>query len=145
MSDPNNRIYDVNLVIDKNLIKSITGRLSDVSKPLSTVARQKLEDIEKQFKTFTDPDGNKWADLKPSTLRTKRVNKDKILTRNGKLRKSFYTKVDKHTLEIRTDNYYAVYHQFGTRKMAKRLILKFTDSDYKNLSKLVKAWSKRRR
>lgn len=145
MSDPNGRIYDVNLTVDKNMIKAITGRLSDMSGPLSSVSRQKLADIEKQFKNFVDPDGNKWSPLKPSTLRTKRVNKDKILTRYGKLRSSFYTKVDKHNLTIRTDNEYAVYHQFGTVKMAKRLILKFTDSDYKNLRKLVLAWAKRRK
>ncbi len=129
--------FKVEVKVNDKEIRKILGRLKDVEPPLKTVARKKLDSIQEQFNTQTDPDGNPWAALMPSTLRSKKKNRDKILTREGNLAKSFQPEITRNTLRIFTTIRYAGYHQYGTSKMEQRKILGLTNEDWGEIRKQV--------
>ena len=138
-------MFKVDVKIDQKEIKKITGRLQNVEPPLKTIARKQLDKIENQFRTHTDPDGNKWAELKPSTLRTKKVNRDRILTRSGEMSKSFKSEVTRNSLRIYSDSEIANYHQTGTKKMAQRKIVGFSNKDWGEIRKQLSVWVSRKK
>lgn len=138
-------MFDVKVEINDKEIKKITGRLQNVEPPLKTIARKQLEKIENQFESFTDPEGKKWEALKESTLRTKRKNRDKILTREGNLRRSFKSEVTRNSLKIYSTSDIAKYHQFGTVKMAQRKIIGFSNSDWGEIRKQITVWISRKK
>lgn len=136
--------FKVDVKINQAEIKKITGRLQNVEPPLKTIARKQLAKIEGQFRSQTDPDGNKWSALKPSTLRTKKVNRDKILTRTGTLSQSFQSEVNRNSLRIFSNSDYAIYHQTGTVKMDQRKIVGFSNEDWGEIRKQLKVWISRK-
>ncbi|MGL5065013.1 MAG: phage virion morphogenesis protein [Microcoleus sp.] len=70
-----------------------------------------LDEIENRFVTETDPDGDKWADLKPATW--KRKKSTQILTETRRLRESFGYMAEDDGLSVGTPVNYAATHQFG--------------------------------
>ena len=85
----------------------------------------------------------KWADLKPSTLRTKRTNK--ILTETKALRKSMTKDTDGGAIRVfkrkeflwGTAVSYAGFHQTGTKRMAKRSPLRINNKLARRISKTL--------
>lgn len=137
--------FKIDVKINQAEIKKITGRLQNVEPPLKTIARKQLDKISQQFSSQTDPDGNKWASLKESTLRTKKVNRDKILTRTGALAKSFQSEVTRNSLRIYSESDYGIYHQTGTVKMEQRKIVGFSNKDWGEIRKQITVWVSRKK
>lgn len=131
----------VDVRINREEVKRITGRIKDVIKPLSVFAKKKANDIQKQFYSNSDPDGNKWAPLSPVTIARKKQNKDKILTEYTPLRKSVRVNVLQEGLQLTAGVPYAKYHQQGTSKMPQRVILKITDSDKVRIGRLIRQFA----
>lgn len=130
-------MFEVSIGMDAKQLREIKKRLRDCERPLVTFTREKVKEVEKQFSSMVDPDGKPWKPLKASTVRSKRQNKDKILTHTGKMSKSIRRKTSKLSFEIKVDTDYAIYHQLGTKKMAKREILKITESDKVRIKNLI--------
>lgn len=128
--------------INANQLGITRKRLNNLDPPLRAVERYMREETEKQFATNNDPSGKPWAPLKESTLRSKRQNRDKILTRTGKMRAGFLFRVSGAKLEITNSQEYAIYHQYGTRKMAVRLIVAYTPARLARIKKLVGTYVK---
>ena len=131
----------VDVRINREEVKKITGRIKDVIKPLSIFAKKKANYIQKQFDSNSDPDGNKWAPLSPVTIARKKQNKDKILTEYTPLRKSIRVNVLQEGLQLTAGVPYAKYHQQGTSKMPQRVILKITDSDKVRIGRLIRQFA----
>lgn len=126
------------------LLKQYGSKLRNLEKPLAGFGNYFLVETEKQFVTETDPEGNKWADLAPSTLAQKRRlgYPDDILTRTGKMRKSAIAIASAKTLVITMRSEYAIYHQEGTSKMPQRKILGMNDKRREKLARLIRVYLK---
>lgn len=126
------------------LLKKYGSRLRNLEPPLRGFANYFLTETEKQFVSEKDPEGNRWADLAPSTLAEKRRlgYPDDILTRTGKMRKSVDAIATAKTLVIRMRSEYAIFHQEGTSKMPQRKILGMNDKRRERLAKLIRVYLK---
>ena len=69
---------------------------------------------QKRFKTQTGPDGAAWAPLQPRYARSKKYNKDKVLTLRGYLRSGIhYQATGPAEVEVGSNTKYAAIHQLG--------------------------------
>lgn len=130
-------MFEVSIQMDAKQLREIKKRLRDCERPLVTFTREKVKEVEQQFNKMVDPFGNPWKPLKDSTIKQKKKNKEKILTHTGKMKKSIRRKTDKLSFEIKIDVDYAIYHQEGTVKMAKRRILDITPDDKIRIKNLI--------
>lgn len=117
--------------------------LSAWRKLLNDVRKVLQEGIEERFQTETDPTGQPWAPLK-------RPRPGKILTKTGKLRRSFeYPFRTDSTgmlkwiqLQVLNKVPYGVFHQEGTVKMVARPFLGFTQKMMDRIERLIKNFEK---
>jgi len=99
----------------------------DLKKPLSESAKLIVEDAYRNFDTQGYTYGRAWTPLKPGTVR-QRGNARPILIRSGRLMRGTKVKsVSKTNTIVHNPVDYALYHQFGTRKMAQRKILDISE------------------
>ena len=107
----------INIEIDDGDVLDALTRLRQASRDLTPAMRDigeaLLNSTRERFNTETDPDGNKWADLKDSTKARKPRNKDKILTRDGDLRRELSYREGPDFVEIGSPRVYASTMQFG--------------------------------
>lgn len=130
--------FPVDVRINRDEVKKITGRIKNVIPPLALFAKKKAADIQKQFDNHTDPDGRPWAPLSPKTIARKKQNRDKILTHYGPLRKSIKVEVVQEGLRLTAGATYAKFHQTGTSRMPQRLILAITKTDKVRIGRFIK-------
>jgi phage gpG-like protein len=69
--------------------------------------------------------GERWAPLKASTIAAK--GNSRILVDSGKMRNSFRWNSSSTVGALTNPTEYLPYHQFGTRKMPQRVVVKVTD------------------
>lgn len=130
--------FSVDVRINRDEVKRITGRIKNVIPPLALFAKKKAADIQKQFDTNSDPEGRPWAPLSPKTIALKKQNRDKILTHYGPMRKSIKVEVVQEGLRLTAGVPYAKFHQSGTRRMPQRVILAITEKDKVRLGRFIK-------
>lgn len=123
------------------LMKNLSSRVRNLDPPLRGFGNYLGRKTEQQFVQQEDPDGRPWADLAPSTLAQKRRQgyPDDILTRTGKMRRSFKAIASSRSLTI-TMSFPAQFHQSGTRKMPQRRILGLNPERRDELRKLVRVY-----
>lgn len=88
--------------------------------------------IKENFVNEEDVKGNKFAPLKPSTIKQKQRQGKvpyKILRDTGQLLNSLNYKTIPNGVVIGYDVPYAKFHQYGTKKMAQRKILPTDESE----------------
>jgi len=79
-------------------------------------------ELQKEFKQGTDPYGKAWKPLRPSTLKSGRHPPP--LTDSGRLRDGTLAQPMRGAgVQIVVGAPYGVFHQYGTRRMARRPIL----------------------
>ena len=81
--------------------------------------------IEQEFATGTNPSGEEWAPLRPSTL--KRGRHPPPLTATGTMRRGVVVTAHPHKITVDIPAPYASFHQDGTEKMAQRAMLPNAD------------------
>lgn len=89
-----------------------------------------------RFRTQSDPRGRGWNPLEPNYRRSKKYNKDKILTLRGHLRSSIRWQPDgPGAIEVGTNLSYAAIHQFGgtIQHHAQSRLQRFRTSNGRNL------------
>lgn len=111
---------------DSRALLNLGARLRELASVPSQAAKTASEDIadliEKEFEAGNDPYGKPWAPLRPSTL--KRGRRPPPLTDTRQLRESVEVKPAKGAgIQITMDEVPGVFHQSGTKNMAKRAIL----------------------
>jgi phage virion morphogenesis protein len=98
----------------------------------------KTQTLRRINSTKTDPDGKKWDELKPETIRRK--GGDDILVRSGTMRDSVAIAISGNQAEVGTSTPYAKYHHAGTSKMPKRQFLGIGSGDRKELEAALNAY-----
>ena len=106
------------------LFRQLRRRLFGLRPVLRTIGEELLSGWRLNWKLETDPYGEKWADLAPSTKRQKRKRGGyQILRDSGDMQNSFHVQATRNTIIIAAGVTYAQYHQFGTKKMPRRMLL----------------------
>lgn len=102
-------------------------------KPVMDEVGQALESqVSARFETETDPDGQAWAAWSTATGESYPTDgaHGRLLNRYGKMLQSLYRKADEASVRVgltavasRSQDVYAVYHEFGTQYMPRRGLL----------------------
>ena len=87
------------------------GDLTPLWRSVTAVIENSTRD---RFRTKTAPDGSTWADLKPSTLESKKGRGSKMVE-YGDLMRSITSHANSTSAVVGTDRPYAKYHQTGTK------------------------------
>ncbi len=118
----------------KSFLTALENKLNDLSVVFEDIGEELLSEFEAAWKSERDPLLRKWADLKESSLKRK-TGGYQILRDTGRLQNSFTVQTDKSGVTIGTNVEYAKYHQFGTKKMPKRMLL--PDRSYDAMEELI--------
>lgn len=114
---------------DGKQLKSMVGgnlrKFRNLLPPFRGVAYFMRDDLLRRSRSQTDPDGNRWASLAPSTLARKRKlgQPATILTATGDMWRSLRIVFTDKFAEITITAAYSRFHQNGTSKMPQRKIL----------------------
>jgi phage virion morphogenesis protein len=87
--------------------------LTDPTPLLSDMGEKLLEFHQQRFRDQTAPDGTPWEPLSYRYKKSKRKNKDKILTLDGPLRNTLRWQIAAQDLLFGTDRPYGAIHHFG--------------------------------
>lgn len=100
-----------------------------------------LNSTRARFRSQTAPDGAPWAALSPGYARRKKRNRDKILTRFGRLAGTLRYQAHPDELQVGTSLIYGATHQFGRpeRNIPARPFLGLSDEDQHRISTLLRA------
>jgi phage virion morphogenesis protein len=115
-------------VNDNQLSATLTRlerQLNDLTPAFKAIGEYYLRRTDDGFRSETNPYGQPWAPLAASTLKQKaRKNRiPKTLQSRGIMRASTSYQATSRSVLIGFATNYAQYHQFGTKKMAQRMLL----------------------
>lgn len=94
-----------------DIYRQLGGDLTPLMRGVSAIVENSTRD---RFRTKTAPDGSTWADLKPSTLKSKKGRGSKMVE-YGDLMRSITSYANSTSAAVGTDRPYAKYHQTGTK------------------------------
>jgi phage virion morphogenesis protein len=117
-------------------LKTLQRKLSSLSKPLKEAADYMVEETEDNFLKESDPDGQRWAPLAASTLKSKRGRN--ILRETEALAGSITSSVGGNQATVQVGTSYGKYHQAGTRKMPQRKIIGIAPKHEQQIKKIFK-------
>ena len=115
------------------------GDLTPLMRGVGSIIENSTRD---RFRTKTAPDGSTWADLKPSTLKSKKGRGSKMVE-YGDLMRSITSYANSTSAVVGTDRPYAKYHQTGTKnsdgseRMAARPIFGISAEDRTDILDLM--------
>lgn len=115
---------------DKEVIKklkSIKGLLTDWRAELQQVGDYLMDFYQNQvFETEGGIFGERWSPLSPKYefMKRKEFPGRGILQATGKLRKGYRLLVNSTSMEIVNRVPYGVFHQYGTRRLSRRILIK---------------------
>lgn len=113
----------------QDYLAQLQQRLEDLTEPMAEIGAVLESRISARFETETDPRGTAWAPWMPSTLESyPEDGNHRILDRYGDLMGSLNWQADASSVRVGFGQPYAIYHEFGTTKMARRGLL-FDDPD----------------
>ena len=108
-------------------IGKLSKKAANLDKPLRRAGLFMERETKLNFARESDPDGQPWAPLKPSTLRRKKTRA--ILRETGSLAASISMQgPSDNQVRVAAGIEYGIYHQTGTRKMTQRKILGINES-----------------
>ena len=110
----------------KNELLALVKKAASIDKPIREATLFMERETKLNFARETDPDGNPWSALSPSTLRYKRTNA--ILRETGMLANSVAGESSGNIGRVRVGAEHGIWHQTGTRKMPQRKIIGISES-----------------
>lgn len=135
-------------------LQGLARRSADLSPAFASAGEHLLRATRQRFDTELDPDGAKWAPLKPATVKAKararsgkRGGKSRargaapataILQDTWGLRDTLTYEVMPRGLRIGTPMRRGVYHQFGTARVAQRKFLGLSAVDGAIIEEIVR-------
>ncbi|MGF6148989.1 Mu-like prophage protein gpG [Kingella potus] len=132
----------------QTLYRALNG---DLTRPMTGIAGILENSTRKRFDSKTAPDGSLWAGLKPATLRAKAYAQAKrggkkngarggILVDRGDLYESLTGFANDKMAVFGTPQFYAVFHQTGTRHMPARPIFGLSEQNRADIRDLLAEW-----
>lgn len=95
-------------------LDALDAALANPADLLARVGEYLTASTRARFKTMTGPDGRRWRPLEPNYAKSKKYNRDKILTLRGFLRNSIHWQADgRDAVQIGTNLVYGAIHQHG--------------------------------
>jgi phage virion morphogenesis protein len=94
-----------------DIYRKLGGDLTPLMRGVGSILENSSRD---RFRTKTAPDGSSWADLKPSTLKSKKGRGSKMVE-YGDLMRSITHYANSTSVAVGSDRPYAKYHQTGTK------------------------------
>jgi phage virion morphogenesis protein len=94
-------------------IQAAADAMGDPEPMLHDMGQYLLASTEDRFKSQSAPDGSAWQALSPRYQRSKKKNRDKILTLDGYLGGHLAFQVNGSELLVGSNRKYAAIHQFG--------------------------------
>ncbi len=110
----------------RQYLASLDARLHDLTPALADVGYLLETNTRKRFGTATDPNGRKWEEWAESTRESyPKDGNGKLLERYSTMLGSLSYQVEQGGRSVRVGfaQPYAVYHEWGTRKMPRRGLL----------------------
>jgi len=99
--------------IDDADLRELEERLARPRELVPRLGEYLVRSTKDRFSTQTGPDGTPWVPLKQRYARRKKLNKDKILTLRGDLRRYIRYQPDGDAAVVGTNLPYGAIHQFG--------------------------------
>jgi phage virion morphogenesis protein len=118
----------------RDYLNRLSSRLADMMPVMESIGARLESQISARFETERDPMGQPWTPWAESTR--KGYPKDgngRILDRYGDMLNSLNWQAEASSVQVGFGQPYAVYHEFGTRRMPRRGLL-FQDPDAGTLS-----------
>ena len=114
-----------------DLLAKLRKRMTDLTPVMRSIGQQLETRVAGRFETRTDPLGKSWSPWKPSTVKTyPKDGRRKLLERYGTMLQSLNFKADANSVRVgfgaaasKRGDAYAAFHEFGTKRMARRGLL----------------------
>jgi len=103
-------------------LNRLQRRLGDLTPIMRGIATELEARVEARFERQIDPNGRRWAALKPATVARKK-RKGAILYDSGDMQGSLNSAAGRTWAEVGFGQPYAAYHEWGTGKMPRRGLL----------------------
>lgn len=121
----------------KKLSAALEGDLTEVMRAIGGVVESST--TRRIAETKTAPDGKRWADLSPVTVKAKK-GRVSILVDQGDLLKSITREAARNSVIVGSIMNYAVHLQEGTKHMPARPFLGLSAQDYQDIDDLLAGW-----
>jgi phage gpG-like protein len=112
MSDIRMRLDAASLARAESVLAELSAKARNPSGGLKIIGGALLREQNRRFETGRDPDGRKWAPLKPLTVLL-RGARGPILRRSGRLMQSGAWQVSGRTLRVGVNTIYAAAQHYG--------------------------------
>lgn len=122
-----------------SIYQTLNGDLTPLTSAIGALIEGSTRD---RFRTKTDPKGDPWAELMPSTKEYKHGSGG-VLVEYGDLMRSITYHASSASVAIGTDRPYGKYHQTGTKnadgseRMAARIFLGISESDKSAINEIL--------
>ena len=105
-------------------LQALRNKVDDLSPAMNEIGMEIENRVSARFETQRDPSGQAWQPWAASTRkRYPKAGNGRILDRLGDMLGSLNHQADKDSVTIGFGKDYAIYHEFGTRKMPRRGLL----------------------
>lgn len=127
----------INIDREGDALKRLARRVNNLQPAMFQAGLYMERETKLNFARQSDPDGNPWAPLKPSTLRRKRTRSilRETSTLAGGISLTSATKTQA-TIQATAGSEYGIFHQTGTRKMAQRQFIGIGDRHHPKIRKI---------
>lgn len=129
----------------RSYLQQLQSHLNDMTQPMSEIGATLEHAIRQRFETLSDPSGKRWAPWSlayeaaypyagaPAAEAMGGAAHGRLLDRYGDMLTSLNWEADASSARVGFGQHYAVYHEWGTRKMPRRGLI-FSDPDTGQLS-----------
>lgn len=108
----------------REYLRRLQGRLGDMSEPMAAIGGMLEARISGRFETESDPTGVAWMPWAESTRASYPEDGNaRILDRYGDMLSSLNWQADASSVRVGFGQPYAVYHEWGTKRMPRRGLL----------------------
>ena len=116
--------------------------IGDLRKPMDEIGSVELKTFDMNFegRGALFDDNGKWAPRKPRYYAGGRIDDWPLLERTGKLREGFQKKVGNTWVRLFNPTPYFAYHQQGTAKMPRRVLMKLREQDARMVVTTLQAY-----
>ena len=119
----------------KAYLNKLQGKLGNLKPTMEAIGMRMENRVKARFETRTDPNGKSWAPWAPATVEyyPQKGNR-KLLDRYGDMLDHASYQADSTSVRIGFAEFYATFHEFGTKNMPRRGLL-FADPEKGEMSK----------
>lgn len=105
-------------------LRELQGRVADLRPAFDTIGMEIENRVSARFEAERDPSGQAWKPWAERTRKTyPKAGNGRLLDRLGDMLDSLNHQADQDGVSIGFGKDYAVYHEYGTRKMPRRGLL----------------------